>query len=326
MVVVNLPQHGELYWAGKLNSAVQAVADAAQSTDAIVDAIETPGSPVRYALQGLISENAYIVPIYGNSLRNFPGTSTPVPLWLTVLWISNTAPVNRQAHDIWFEQGAPPPAGPADPISVAYVSSTINRGTGSTVTSATVAIPGGVQSGDLIVLTGSSMVSNNPLSVSSPLTFDSQGSNSRTGITSTLFTRVAGVGDAGEVISVTTPTAGALAVAVAVFRPSVPVLSAVATNQGGGSTSVVVPPFTPSPTSRAIHVIHLARGTGAAAALTPPTGMTLVASELPAGTAAPRSGIAFGLGAAPGVAVGNVWLNTSDHYASTWLIVLDVEG
>jgi hypothetical protein len=284
------------------------------------------GSYTKYRMIEIMDQGQYVVVLYGNVPRNYPGTDKPIAVHQTVLWVNETdvKPTARQPHDL-FVTGAVPAPLPSDPIDVAFVDSAFNRGTGSSVTSMTLTLPTTVKPGDLIILTAQALTSGVVFTASGDLAFTKLGQNGRTGIEAAVWSRTATTLDSGQTITVTIGTSTPMSVGLMVLRPQVPIVDVVSVNQASGSSNVVMPPFTPTKNTRAIHVIQLASGAGEASVLTPPAGMTLVAAALPASASNPRSGIAFGLGAAPGTAVGNVWLNSGKHYGATFLLVLNAE-
>ena len=206
-------------------------------------------------------------------------------------------------------------------VAAAYAPET----TETAVTQRTVTIPT-VQAGDILILHGVSIASTAVHTLAGEMTaFTKIADNARTGITSTLWWRVAVAADSGKTVIVTGDVARPGIAGVAAYRGATGIGTHAILSQASGSTSITLPAFTPSPSQVPLQIIAMANSTALAATLTPPSGVTITSSYLPTGVDPNRRiGLATGANFTPNTAVGNVWTNTGTHYAATWLLPLTV--
>jgi hypothetical protein len=226
------------------------------------------------------------------------------------------------------DSSTPPPASaPASPPASttgkpAVVASTFVGPSTASLTR-TLTIPT-VQNGDLLILSSAVLDQNTNHSQSAGPAFTAVAAkNSRTGMSSQVWSRVASSADSGKTVTVTCSASFAGVIGLLVVRNVKSVGKVLTANQASGSKTIAVPAFTPSTTTVPLHVVMVGSSADLACKLTPPSNIVTVASNLPTGSGR-RSGITYGMNTTPNQAVGTAWTNTGTHFAATWLIHLNI--
>ncbi len=226
-----------------------------------------------------------------------------------------------QTAEVWADGDSPPSIGTEPAFRAAVYSQTT-----SNVTSRGIIVPAMAEMGDLLLLAASWISGSPTLSGPESVGWTPVITGQRTGLTTQIWSKVAGPGDAGSTVTVnsTSNVPCHLAVWDIANIDTVYTAGVATTNQATGSNNITVPAFTPASGIVPLHIIALCRATSAAASLTPPSGMTILSQQLP-GASGYRTGFALGVSTswADNAAVGNTWVNTSDHYCNTFLIPLE---
>lgn len=223
---------------------------------------------------------------------------------------------------VWANGNESPPA-PITPMvaAEAYASNPDNTA------SLSVVLPT-VQSGDVILMMAEILANSNTLTQTSGPTFAKHATqNNRTGVSTALFTRTATSADSGATVTVAGSSSLPMHLGVWVLRNVVSVHTAgiAMTNQGSGNSNITVPAYTPTAGRTALQIVALGRSANAASTLTPPSNVQIVASQLPGATGV-RTGLAVGVVTdwSPTLTPGTTWVNTSDHYAATWVVPINL--
>jgi len=181
-----------------------------------------------------------------------------------------------------------------------------------------------VNDGDVVLVSVSAASTGQTFTLSG-LAFVTKGTQSRTGASSQVFSRVASAADSGKVVTVSNGGGVLFVIGVLVLRGVTDVLSVTAQNSGTVTTVIYqAPAFTPTDSTLPIHVLAPVKASPLATVFNPPVGMTKVTAFDP--PADRQTGLYWGYSLTPGEAVAREWANTtsSNHYYTSFLITVGV--
>ena len=264
---------------------------------------------------------------YGNTItiqgasspRVNPLTNAAPPAGARVIWIvndQNDVPLAWENGDLMFWPTALSGYQSANYVDSSFAKNSLNAA------SLDITLPSSIATNDMILVVTEALSQSAEHSVSGSYT--SLGENARTGISSSVFWKIADASDASSTVTFTSTALVPLHVAVFVLRGPTGVATTSTANQGGGSTNINIPDYTTDIATIPLQIITLGSATNQEATITAPSGSTIFSSELP-GPSGFRTGILLGGSLDPGAAVGNVYANTGTHFATTWLISVIAE-